>query len=32
MAYRRLNELRLKTEELKKNTGFSGFKEHTYGN
>lgn len=32
MASRRLIELRLKTEELKKKTGFSGLLEHTVGN
>ena len=32
MASKRLTQLRLKTESLKKSLGFSGFKEHTYGN
>lgn len=32
MAYKRLNQLRLKTEKLKKDLGFSGIKEHTIGN
>jgi hypothetical protein len=31
-ASRRLNQLRLKTEKLKRDMGFSGILEHTIGN